>query len=50
MGYSLTSVKTLDRSNLDTDLKFVNTNDIDIKYNDVYKGGFFIGLTYNLAK
>ena len=50
MGYSLTSVKTLDRSNLDTDLKFVNTNDIDLKYNDVYKGGFFIGLTYNLAK
>ncbi|PKH50322.1 hypothetical protein CXF68_06235 [Tenacibaculum sp. Bg11-29] len=50
MGYSLTSVKTLDRSNLDTDLKFVNTNDIDLKYNDVYKGGLFIGLTYNLAK
>ncbi|WP_028887232.1 hypothetical protein [Tenacibaculum ovolyticum] len=50
MGYSLTSVKTLDTSNLDTDLKFVNTNDIDLKYNDVYKGGFFIGLTYNLAK
>lgn len=50
MGYSLTSVKTLDRSNLDTDLEFINTNDIDLKYNDVYKGGFFIGLTYNLAK
>lgn len=50
MGYSLTSVKTLDRSNLDTGLEFINTNDIDLKYNDVYKGGFFIGLTYNLAK
>ncbi|MCF2875480.1 MULTISPECIES: hypothetical protein [unclassified Tenacibaculum] len=50
LGYSLTNVKVLDRGNLDKNNLFVNTNDLEIRYNDVYKGAFFIGVTYNLSK
>ncbi|KAB1153967.1 hypothetical protein F7018_15905 [Tenacibaculum aiptasiae] len=50
LGYSLTNVKVLDRGNLDDNNMFVNANDLEIRYNDVYKGAFFIGVTYNLSK
>ncbi|CAM1344784.1 hypothetical protein [Tenacibaculum amylolyticum] len=54
-GYSLTSVQRLDRGNLTLNemtnqLDFSNTQDLEIRYNDVYKGAFFIGVTYNLSE
>lgn len=53
-GYSLTSVDRLDRGNLNlndsNELVFSNPNDIEIRYNNVYKGALFIGVTYNLSE
>lgn len=59
MGYSLTSVQRLDQGNLNSvlnqntmtnQLDFSNTQDLEIRYNDVYRGAFFIGVTYNLSE
>ena len=30
--------------------EFINASDTEIRYDDVYKGAWFIGVTYNLAK
>ena len=54
VGYSLTSVDRLDRGNLNlndsNELVFSTPNDIEIRYNNVYKGALFIGVTYNLSE
>jgi hypothetical protein len=53
-GYSFIKVKQLNSSNLNKisndRYEFVSTTDTEIRYDDVYKGGWFIGITYNLSK
>ena len=53
-GYSFIKVKQLNSSNLnkisDNRYEFVSSTDTEIRYDDVYKGGWFIGVTYNLTK
>lgn len=49
-GYSFTKVNVLDTGNLDEELMFTNKNDLEIKYNNVYRGAVFISLTYNLSE
>jgi hypothetical protein len=54
-GYSLIKIKKLNKSNLNSNEKnaesytFSNNKDTEIKYDDVYAGALFIGVTYNLS-
>ena len=52
-GYSFNKLKKLNTANLklnDGQYSFVSNTDIEIRYDEVYKGAWFIGVTYNLAK
>lgn len=53
-GYSLTKVKRLNESNLQLNdngqLVFLSAQDTEIVYDQIYKGAFFVGVTYNLSK
>ena len=54
-GYSFLKVKRLNVSNLvamqePNKYAFVNTADTEIRYDNVYKGAWFFGVTYNLSK
>lgn len=53
-GYSFIKRKQLNSSNLnkisDNRYEFVSSTDTEIRYDDIYKGGWFIGVTYNLSK
>lgn len=53
-GYSFIKLKKLNTANLnkiaDDRYEFINTVDTEIRYDDVYKGAWFIGVTYNLGK
>lgn len=52
-GYSFLKVKKLNTANLvplNNQYNFVSSTDTEIKYDDVYKGAWFIGVTYNLTK
>lgn len=52
-GVSFNKVKRLNTSNLSYnsgEYDFTNESDTEIKYDEVYKPAFFIGITYNLFK
>jgi hypothetical protein len=52
-GISFNKVKRLNASNLlyeSGEYDFTNESDTEIKYDEVYKPAFFIGITYNLFK
>ncbi len=53
-GYSFIKLKKLNTANMnkvnDDRYEFINASDTEIRYDDVYKGAWFIGVTYNLAK
>ena len=52
-GYSFIKVKQLNTSNLsqiDGKYLFNTATDTEIKYDSVYQGALFVGLTYNLSK
>ncbi len=53
-GYSFIKLKKLNTANMnkinDGRYQFINMADTEIRYDDVYKGAWFIGFTYNLAK
>ena len=49
-GYSFNKIKQLNTSNLNQSNLFITQSDTQIRYNEVYKGSWFIGITYNLSK
>lgn len=53
-GYSFIKLKQLNTANLSKinhdNYEFVSNIDTEIRYDEVYKGAWFIGVTYNLAK
>lgn len=52
-GYSFIKVDKLNTANLkveDGRYKFISSTDTEIRYDNVYKGALFIGITYNLTK
>ncbi|WP_241316876.1 hypothetical protein [Chryseobacterium arthrosphaerae] len=53
-GYSFIKVKRINKSNLsalaDSDrYAFINVADTEIRYDNIYKGAWFFGVTYNLS-
>lgn len=53
-GYSFIKIKKINKANLffDNEHKnyaFTNSTDTDIRYDDLYKGAIFLGVTYNLS-
>lgn len=54
-GYSTLKINRLNIANLtksttDNSYQFKSNTDTQIKYDEIYKGAWFVGLTYNLAK
>ena len=50
VGYAGNKLKKLNTANLNTSNVFITETDTEIKYDDIYKGSIFIGLTYNIFK
>lgn len=49
-GYAFNKIKQLNTSNVNQNNLFITQSDTQIRYNDVYRGSWFIGITYNLTK
>jgi hypothetical protein len=49
-GYAFNKIKKLNTSNVNQNNLFITQSDTQIRYNDVYRGSWFIGITYNLTK
>ena len=48
LGWSYIKLKKMDRSNINDDLRFT-TQDTEIRYDEVFTGAPFIGITFNLT-
>lgn len=49
-GLSYIKIKKLDRTNLSRDNEFIYKTDTEIKYDNIYRPAFFVGITYNFGK